>query len=245
MMGIDDVGVGPILPDKFSGSRCFSPPVPARPAVGQEGVGLPGRHESQKRRRLPRRAVAALCCGVCVLGLACAGGYVWMDSKPPVMIGAGGISGGGSLAGSSTYANYAKAEDVPKKYRKYIWLPDGLPADFGLDIINVVDSTSYITAKSCYSSPTGGWLCIERTMHRSTTGITTYGDKDAEEDLVTLDPIYVDGVELRRYHGVDDGREAFLIRFFYGESRYVIDSNLPLEAVEGLAKECLAAAMAE
>lgn len=246
MRGLDGMDVGPMWPDHFSGSRSFFPSGAARPAVAPEDAGpLCRRSKPLKRMAVSRRAIVAICCGLGVLGLACGGGYIWISGNPPVAIESGSISGGGSLAGTSTYANYAKLEDIPKRYRKYIWQPDDLPAGLTLDIINVVDSTSYIMIKSSYSTPDDIWLSVERIIHRNATGIRTYSDKDTEENLTALDPIHVDGVELRRYHGVDNERVAFLIRFFHGESTYIIDSNLPLEAVEGLAKECLAAAMAE
>lgn len=246
MRGLDGMDAGPIGPDRFSGSRSFVPSGAARPAVASEDVEpFRRRSKSLKGVAVSRRAIVAICCGLGVLGLMCGGGYIWISSKPPVAIESGSISGGGSLAGSSTYANYAKLDNIPKRYRKYIWQPDDLPAGLTLDIINVVDSTSYIMIKSSYSAPEDIWLSVERIIHRNTTGLRTYADKDTEEDSAVLDPIHVDGVELRRYHGVDNERRAFLIRFFYGESTYIIDSNLPLEVVEGLAKECLAAAMAE
>lgn len=228
------------MPDKFSISDC---PVYSEPWHHDEP--LCNRKEPPKKKQFSRRAIVVTCCGLGVLMLACGSGYIWLNRKPPVTIESGSISGGGNLASSSTYANYAKPENVPKKYRKYIWQPDELPSNLALDIINVVDSTSYIMTKSSYSAPGEIWLSVERILHRNATGIRTYADKDTEENLTTLEPIYVDGVELRRYHGVDNEHRAFLIRYFYGESTYIIDSNLPLEVVEGLAKECLSVAMAE
>lgn len=229
-------------PDKFSVSDCPVHSELWHPSVGWEDTEpLCNCNEVPNKKRFSRRAIVAACCGLGVLGLACGGGYIWLNSGPPVTI----DSGDCNLASSSTYANYAKPENVPKKYRKYIWQPDDLPAGLALDIINVVDSTSYVMTKTSYSAPEDIWLSVERITHRNTTNIRTYADKDTEEYLTTLEPIYVDGVELRRYHGVDNEHRAFLIRYFYGESTYIIDSNLPLEVVEGLAKECLSVAMAE
>lgn len=131
---------------------------------------------------------------------------------------------------------YDSFDNVPLKYLDYIWTPRHIPSDLNLQFIEICNGMKALeTSSSFKNNDLGLFIQFCRKTYDKDV-ILTYQMHDSFKEVETQN---IDSIEVKFFKKVNEDYTEYIVEFFFDNSYYFINSNLPLETINDMVLESI------